>query len=1003
MRQPPSDPIDSPSTCDCENDPIACLERMFVQQVQLGRIEAGQCPARRPVFLRLHGVAHARFEVVDGLPKGLQVGVFETGRSYPTWVRFSSDLSDGRPDLKSTVGIGIKLFDVPGEKVLGPDHHAPTHDFLLQNIDVFFVDDAKDMCAFTQAALAGQADAWLTDHPRTKQILDQMEKVVPTVLGTELWSVIPFHYGADRYCKYKLVPTRIPEGPAPDLDDPNYMAVDLAARLRGGEARFAFYVQLRDEAGTSPLDQATVAWPETPDRMIHVADLVIPQQDVEARGQREYGETLAFDPWRTLAVHEPVGSIAEARKVVYAASAALRRNVNGQPLGEPYTPRPTVPYPPCRDTHIVRAEIHPSIGIARVGNSKAQGEQGFYIGPEVPTPPPHTDTRDASGAIKRQAARFRVYGFNAAGEVVRELTADDADVHWTVHVANRKAAWFQFQAALDLPETATMVNTLRNPKVKTRDRGELVIDPGPRSIEGKSTSGPSHQLDGGRFRGVEVPLGELRTDTAGRLLVLGGFGNSASPSHAPVFDPAVDTSFNNADDWYDDISDGPVTARVTLAGREIPVAPAWVAVGPPNFAPDLIGLRTMYDLLWELFVTVGDIPYPSRVSFAEHILPTLERLTTHQWLNAGFAAMFGAGQPFDFSSPQLRERLAQAPTEVDGGVVDPWAELRQVVYNSFRAPGEAVTDPRPWPWLYGDTFGLGAGLAPNANFTLTPVRARLFQQWVEGDFEGGLPTQAPPQAIDQVPLAERPATLTEAALTFCLADAFHPGAELTWPLRHASMYSEPFRIRHRPAGEPEPDYGPRLTQAVVLRPNGPLYAQGPGDLTRWMALPWQGDTAYCRSGYDLEYDPYLPTFWPARVPNQVLTQVDFEIATDTRRPLAERLAAFNNRESWLRFLSGPPPAQMQQMIDGFGKQGILEARTWVPDDPQLPALMLVESLPAERTERRLEADVPGVAAAAAPVPAHLRKKTRLERAGWESHEQHQAFRALRFNQARDDE
>ena len=43
-----------------------------------------------------------------------------------------------------------------------------------------------------------------------------------------------------------------------------------------------------------------------------------------------------------------------------------------------------------------------------------------------------------------------------------------------------------------------------------------------------------------------------------------------------------------------------------------------------------------------------------------------------------------------------------------------------------------------------------------------------------------------------------------------------------------------------------------------------------------MAVPWQTDTASCRSGYYLgygpRYDPYVPTFWPARVPNQVLTR-----------------------------------------------------------------------------------------------------------------------------------
>jgi len=40
----------------------------------------------------------------------------------------------------------------------------------------------------------------------------------------------------------------------------------------------------------------------------------------------------------------------------------------------------------CQDTAIVYAKIHPSIGIARVGNSREP--DGFYIGPQVVDPAP---------------------------------------------------------------------------------------------------------------------------------------------------------------------------------------------------------------------------------------------------------------------------------------------------------------------------------------------------------------------------------------------------------------------------------------------------------------------------------------------------------------------------------------------------------------------------------------------------------------------------------------
>jgi hypothetical protein len=145
--------------------------------------------------------------------------------------------------------------------------------------------------------------------------------------------------------------------------------------------------------------------------------------------------------------------------------------------------------PTPSDTTIVRAAIHPGIGVARVGNSP----DGFYIGPEVMEPPPLSPgaLRDATGALKREAARFRVYGYNAAGEVVKELTAADASIEWTVTLANKKAAWYQFQIALDIPEASnpTMAEPSLPRNATVKDRESLAIMPGARSICGTRQSG----------------------------------------------------------------------------------------------------------------------------------------------------------------------------------------------------------------------------------------------------------------------------------------------------------------------------------------------------------------------------------------------------------------------------------------------------------------------------------------------------------------------------------
>src|SRR5258705_4292205 len=163
-------------------------------------------------------------------------------------------------------------------------------------------------------------------------------------------------------------------------------------------------------------------------------------------------------------------------------------------------------------------KIHPAIGVARLGNSPTE----FFVGPEKPGvhTPPRGGYRDPQGRIKRQAARFRLFGYDKKGKLVGEIIDKDANITWTVSLANKKAEWIKFQGR----KSITNQNLRRNPAVT--DRNSLIINPGPRSL-----SGPNQAVsfDTGTFLGTPVPLGDIRTDNQGRLLVLGGFWKCSSP------------------------------------------------------------------------------------------------------------------------------------------------------------------------------------------------------------------------------------------------------------------------------------------------------------------------------------------------------------------------------------------------------------------------------------------------------------------------------------------
>lgn len=634
---------------------------------------------------------------------------------------------------------------------------------------------------------------------------------------------------------------------------------------------------------------------------------------------------------------------------------------------------------------IVSAAIHPGLGVARMGNSTE-----YILAPQVMAPPPRAagSAHAADGTLKREAVEFRVYGYDATGAVVAELTAANARIDWTVELAAMKAHWYKFRAAMDLKGAAGWALARRNPDYPADRRADLAIRPPPASVSGP---GAASGMIRGTFtyedQSVPAEIGELRTDPAGRLHVLSGFGVSGSPAGLPVYDGTEEDAFGNASGWYDEACDGPVTARVTIDGREIPCEGAWAVIAPPNYAPDIIGWRTMLDLLTELWRGAGWIEGTPTVSFTRDIYPLLGRLSQLQWVNQGFVPFFGPGGPLDFENPAFIDRLARIH-----GPGDLYRDLRREIFNAFRPVSGDGVSLRSQPWIYGDAFGTMPASDPENGLPLWPAAAFKMRLWVAGAFDadwGQLPPE--PAAIEAVPLSEQPAMLDRAPLHFCLADAFHPGCELTWTMRHLGLWEKPFRIRRRDPAVPEPDYGGHLTTAEALGPTGPLNAQGPGGLTRWMALPWQLDTAGCRSGYEDEYDPYVPTFWPARVPNQVLTEENYTILMDQGQTPAARLAAFLDRRSWYFPLAKYGTDDMRLMVDHFAEMGVVERRDGPSDVPGVPQVLYVETLPV------LPQTLERVATFALAEPAELSLEDAAARqSGWRSDAQRRLFRAARM-------
>jgi len=305
-------------------------------------------------------------------------------------------------------------------------------------------------------------------------------------------------------------------------------------------------------------------------------------------------------------------------------------------------------------------KIHPSIGIARLGDSTIE----FCLAPETKMGLPiqcdnqgaalldtHGKERpidkfkDAQGRIKRQAARFRVYVYeDASDKRGREIKIGDKvlvskwqtgelykakllDIEWTVYLANKKASWYQFKE-LGGEHGYAPDHPLRNTSITGANaRQKLIIDPGPQTVSYKHTTPQQAEFAIGKNpaypQSFPPPLAPNNIETLGqiivhqqnhhnRLVVLGGYGCSGS-FKSGFGEPRIETYANN-DGWFDDIGDGPVTAQLwvqplTDDGEADPHAspltvpvddPAWVLTAYPGYVPEIENMITMDDIVYDV-------------------------------------------------------------------------------------------------------------------------------------------------------------------------------------------------------------------------------------------------------------------------------------------------------------------------------------------------------------------------------------------------------------------
>lgn len=568
--------------------------------------------------------------------------------------------------------------------------------------------------------------------------------------------------------------------------------------------------------------------------------------------------------------------------------------------------------------------VHPAINFSRVGVSEE-----YYLAPETAagkivdkqtgifgglpikkgtenTPIEASDLRDALQNPCRQAARFRIFAYDTPQTVYpstdmgREVKIGDVvngktikDIIWQVHLANKKANNYTITSANKQEEGIFAYENNKTPPVRNEallpgaptnpERlSKLVIDAGPRALPASSNGSttlnfnantPATYVDGtGNInnvpnypfsfphdhfstfdpRGLIDTLGEMTIEAGtGRLIVAGGYGRASGiikNGQPPALNDAIDN-----DGWFDDTSDGPVTATIVFNdGSTASVVHGWVVCTDPGFAPQTRNVVSTWDDTFSTWVEQLNL-IPSlfsnntyntnyTASFEEHILPIFHGALLQRW-NTNLPGAGVNGHNFI-------------------AAIKPGDNPKEKIPNLK----SLIRDPNnPQENSQGVKMPLALGDAMKSFLSLSPTQYFLLMQWYDGKSVAAAPTIGAGEQLDQVVLEN------------CLGGRYSPGIDLTFVVRDVNLFVQqwqgitgPFRINMQPL-----DY----TTASVSKPflqEGyiPLRtaAVEPGDLCKFMSLPWHTDYNSCATHVP---DPNpkgnntLYWSWPAQRPVNV--------------------------------------------------------------------------------------------------------------------------------------
>lgn len=552
--------------------------------------------------------------------------------------------------------------------------------------------------------------------------------------------------------------------------------------------------------------------------------------------------------------------------------------------------------------------IHPAIGMARVGNSTA-----YYLSPETVaglkenpadeqtgglpirantenTTITSADIRDSNGALKRQAARFKIYQYNLEDDTetypmnlpedaIQEIQIGSTvgnkkvvDIIWTVHVANKKPNTFVLVEDPSQPEGISGYQNGLFPPIRNADINhpgapqpsdpvkvlndpqrvsKLTIDPGPRVVKGSAQTPVAFNASSAAqywaqnkvvtldnypksfpsdsFTDLNCPSGPI--DTLGEIQTdqQGRLIFSGGYGKACSWGGAKLSGDVNNDQWFDDACDGPVSAVLAFddGSYQTVQGHAWVTATDPAYAPQTLNIVPLFDDIYNAWVMNLD-------------------LSPELYQNGDFQTNY---KPYfdDALNPIFQSvALQKWNINLNQAGIDRHDVVGQITAStdpSTTGVMGAVRNPNK-PGEFSATYlmPLALGDANESFLAVTETQYFCLSQWNTKQFQAG--------SSNALNAGEK---LDKNTLMNCLGGRFSPGIDLTFVVRDADLYVKnwstsgtgPFRIKPMPLDYVNADKNqPLLTEGYIPCHTGNNGLE-PGDLSKFMAIPWHTDYNSC--------------------------------------------------------------------------------------------------------------------------------------------------------------